>query len=65
VSEPPDAVAGRWPADGLEGLGLRPGDRLQSDESTIQVLELVTMPPPTVPRRVGVPSKRPRFTTPS
>lgn len=61
VSEPPGAVEERWPAAGLDSLGLRPGDRLRTEHSTIQVLELVSMPPPTVPRRVGIPSKRPRF----
>lgn len=61
VSEPPGAVEERWPTEGLGSLGLRPGDRVQTEHSTIQVLELVSMPPPTVPRRVGIPSKRPRF----
>ncbi|MFN7148015.1 MAG: RsmG family class I SAM-dependent methyltransferase [Microthrixaceae bacterium] len=61
VSEPPDAADGRWPSEGLGSLGLRAGERLQTGSSTIQVLELATMPPPTIPRRVGVPSKRPRF----
>ena len=61
VSEPPDAVEGRWPAEGLDTLGLRPGAREQVGRTTVQVVELVSMPPSTVPRRVGVPAKRPRF----
>lgn len=61
VSEPPDAGPARWPAEGLDLLGLRSGDRHQTGHSTIQVLELVSMPSQDVPRRVGVPSKRPRF----
>lgn len=61
VSEPPDALDGRWPPEGLHTLGLRPGRREQIERTTVQVLELVSMPPSTVPRRVGMPAKRPRF----
>lgn len=56
VSEPPDR-SDRWPADGLEPLGLvpdRPG-------STVRVCRQLRTCPEQFPRRVGFPAKRPLF----
>ncbi len=61
VSEPPAADVTRWPDGGLAGLGLRPLERVATDGATIQILEMVEELDPTLPRRVGVPAKRPRF----
>lgn len=62
VSEPPGVdAATRWPAAGLERLGLAPGGRTVGEGSTIQHLVLVSPPPEWAPRRSGRPSKRPLF----
>jgi 16S rRNA (guanine527-N7)-methyltransferase len=61
VSEPPAADVTRWPDDGLASLGLRPLERVTTDGATIQILEMVDELDPALPRRVGVPAKRPRF----
>ncbi len=57
VTEPPDAVEGRWPAAGLAFLGLevlepRPG---------VQRLRSVTPVEDRFPRKAGVPVRRPLF----
>lgn len=61
VSEPPSTDLQRWPADGLSGMGLRPGPRVAGAGGSVQVLELYGDVPPRLPRRVGVPGKRPLF----
>jgi 16S rRNA (guanine527-N7)-methyltransferase len=63
VSDPPDKAgsAARWPAAGLEPLGLFPSARVVTDGGTIQVLESIVSCPERFPRRVGVPAKRPLF----
>jgi 16S rRNA (guanine527-N7)-methyltransferase len=63
VSEPPGAVQpGRWPAEGLEHLGLAPGPRVErSGTGAVQVLVLTGVVPDRYPRRSGVPAKRPLF----
>lgn len=60
VSEPPEQDDGRWPAAGLQQLGLEPGPRHRSG-ATLQELRAVTSVDPRWPRRDGVPSKRPLF----
>ena len=63
VSEPPDDE-GRWPAEGLLRLGLRPTQRHSSGASpaaSLQELCAVSSLDSTWPRRDGVPSKRPLF----
>lgn len=61
VSEPPSSDPQRWPADGLELLGLRVGPRVVRPGGSVQVLERTGDLPPRLPRRVGVPAKRPLF----
>ncbi len=61
VSEPPAADRSRWPDEGLAGLGLRSRERVVTSGATIQILEMVDELSPTLPRRVGIPAKRPRF----
>jgi 16S rRNA (guanine527-N7)-methyltransferase len=60
VSEPPGpASPDRWPAAGLEQLGLVPEGRVGSP--AVQVLRQLTACPDAFPRRTGVPGKRPLF----
>ena len=61
VSEPPDGSADRWPAEGLLQLGMRPGQLYHVDGVTLQEIDVVAPCDDSVPRRVGVPNKRPRF----
>jgi 16S rRNA (guanine527-N7)-methyltransferase len=61
VSEPPDGSADRWPAEGLLQLGMRPGQLYHVDGVTLQEIDVVATCEDSVPRRVGVPNKRPRF----
>lgn len=61
VTDPPTGASDRWPADGLRLLGLRALPAPDADRVRLQRLELVEAPPPTVPRRAGVPAKRPLF----
>ncbi|MHB1138788.1 MAG: RsmG family class I SAM-dependent methyltransferase [Microthrixaceae bacterium] len=63
VSEPPEGSANRWPVDGLALLGMEPG-AVRHDPSldaTIQQIEVVAPCPENLPRRVGIPTKRPLF----
>ncbi len=67
VSEPPGGSetegspgGNRWPAEGLQGLGLDPGQFVQ-EEFGYQVLGQVSPCPERFPRRNGVPAKRPLF----
>ena len=67
VTEPPDDPDGRrWPADGLARLGLRtvasPGRSPRWNDIRVQRLVLIDELPDDVPRRAGMPAKRPRFT---
>ena len=57
VSEPPDDRADRWPASELRGLGLEDRGR----HGAVRVLEQVELASDAVPRRVGIPAKRPRW----
>ncbi len=62
VTEPPaDTGAGRWPAPGLALLGLRTRPSPVTDTVRVQRLELIDAVPDSVPRRAGMPAKRPRF----
>ena len=55
VSEPPEEAADRWPVAPLAALGLRDLGR----HGRVRLLRQTTLAPATVPRRVGVPAKRP------
>lgn len=62
VTEPPvegDEV--RWPPDALATMGLRPILSPPSDQVRIQRLERIGDLPEDLPRRAGVPTKRPLF----
>ena len=64
VSEPPDGTSTtRWPADGLALLGLGPAARLHHGTATAAKMTLEGPVLGRWPRRVGVPSKRPLWTT--
>ena len=60
VSEPPDSDGRRWPATGLANLGLGVGG-VRGEPFSFFVAEQVSDCPPTYPRRVGVPGRRPLF----
>jgi 16S rRNA (guanine527-N7)-methyltransferase len=60
VSEPPGGDPARWPAEGLEQLGLSV-DGLIVEPAAFQRLRQVAPCPDRFPRRVGVPTKRPLF----
>jgi len=60
VSEPPGGDPDRWPAAGLDQLGLAV-DGLIVEPVAFQRLRLVVPCPSRFPRRVGVPAKRPLF----
>jgi len=57
VSEPPDSVGDRWPAQPLERLGLAP----QGVVEGVMVCRATGDCPGEFPRRVGLPGKRPLF----
>jgi len=59
VAEPPEP-ADRWPATGLDRLGMEVGERT-ADLTAYQVLLQVRLCPDRYPRRTGVPTKRPLF----
>jgi len=61
VSEPPGDPTDRWPEGPLAQLGLRPVSRFEQAFSRFQILRQEEACPPTYPRRVGVPAKRPLF----
>lgn len=61
VSEPPVPGTDRWPADGLQGLGLEPAEVLNSASGRIQILRATASCPERFPRRTGIPAKRPLF----
>ncbi len=63
ISEPPDSPPGqRWPAEGLELLGLEPSSSVRPAEVFgYQVIRKVGPLPDRYPRRTGIPVKRPLF----
>ena len=63
VSEPPGGRPDRWPAAGLALLGMAPGPSVTTSGGTYQVLEQRGPCPAPLPRRTGIPAKRPLFTT--
>lgn len=63
VSEPPEHGGSRWPAEGLKPLGLRPTGRFEQAFCRFQILRQESSCPADFPRRVGVPEKRPLFSS--
>lgn len=63
VSEPPEEGGSRWPEGGLAALGLRPTGRFEQAFCRFQVLRQESLCPEDFPRRVGVPEKRPLFSS--
>lgn len=61
VSEPPDPSGDRWPADRLATLGVRRGSLVRRGATSVQQLEVIEPVPDSIPRRVGVPARRPLF----
>jgi len=61
VSEPPNGDGSRWPIGALADVGLRPGATWTVDGATVTGLEVFAPCPDALPRRVGVPSRRPLF----
>jgi 16S rRNA (guanine527-N7)-methyltransferase len=62
VSEPPGGARGRWPDEGLAGLGLVDGGPARLGERfSYQVLRQARVTPDRYPRRTGIPAKRPLF----
>jgi 16S rRNA (guanine527-N7)-methyltransferase len=57
---PSEEEPGRWPADLLVPLGLRPTESVRT-EFGYQILRQVELCPDRFPRRNGVPAKRPLF----
>ena len=63
VSEPPEALPNRWPAHELAKLGFAPVVRTSAQDAHFAVLRKARAAPPSVPRRVGRPTKRPRWSS--
>jgi 16S rRNA (guanine527-N7)-methyltransferase len=61
ISEPPRRDAHRWPASGLELLGLVAEPVVRTPNGTFQPLRQASPCPDRYPRRVGMPRKRPLF----
>ena len=62
VSEPPSMTeAERWPVDGLGRLGFGPATARESMGAGFVAMAAVGVCPEGVPRRAGVPARRPRF----
>lgn len=60
ISDPPGGHS-RWPTPALGDLGFGPAELRTEDGHRFAVLEAVGPCPPEVPRRDGVPARRPRF----
>jgi 16S rRNA (guanine527-N7)-methyltransferase len=63
VSEPPTGSTGRWPGDGLAQVGLRAEGPVEHDQVHLMVLVRTDDPIDRLPRRPGLPAKRPLFTS--
>jgi len=61
VSEPPESDADRWPAEGLAQLGLELDAPRQAGAAGFVVLLQRSAAPDDVPRRAGIPGRRPRW----
>lgn len=60
VSEPPGGDPARWPSAPLAALGLQ-FERLEVGPPSFALLRQIAPTPATVPRRVGLPGKQPRW----
>lgn len=65
VSEPPDAPIDRWPTAGLSTLGLADDGVTASGSAHVRRLRRSGPLPDGVPRRNGIPAKRPLFPAPT
>ncbi len=61
VSEPPTGSEDRWPVEGLLRLGMQPGRLWSAEGATVKALDVIAPCAEGVPRRVGVPARRPLF----
>lgn len=61
VSEPPTGSTGRWPVEGLALAGLRPEGPVEHGAVHLMVLVRTDDPIDRLPRRPGLPAKRPLF----
>ncbi len=61
VSEPPGSQGDRWPAQGLERLGLALDEVVTSGGATYARFRQVASCPAELPRRPGIPERRPLF----
>lgn len=61
VSEPPTGSEDRWPAEGLLRLGMQPGRLWYAEGATVMAVDVITACAEGIPRRVGVPARRPLF----
>lgn len=61
VTEPPTEDEVRWPPGPLAAIGLRPVPSPPTDRVRIQRLERIGEVPEHLPRRAGIPTKRPLF----
>lgn len=61
VSEPPEPDPQRWPDAPLAQMGLRVGRVWHQDGTTVRALDVVGPCPDALPRRVGLPERRPIF----
>jgi len=61
VSEPPDEDPDRWPAAPLAELGLELLGRHSDESSTVAEFRQTRLCGPEIPRRDGVPAKKPRW----
>ncbi|MFM7062718.1 MAG: 16S rRNA (guanine(527)-N(7))-methyltransferase RsmG [Actinomycetes bacterium] len=61
VSEPPEQDADRWPAGPLSELGLELSGRHADGRSTVAELCQTELAGPQIPRRDGVPARKPRW----
>lgn len=61
VSEPPVSSPDRWPPDALVALGVRAGSVVRTHGASVRRLEVIAPVPDGVPRRTGLPVRRPLF----
>ena len=61
VSEPPENDPTRWPAAGLELVGMAQGPVVEASGARFQIVEQHQLCDDRFPRRTGVPGKRPLF----
>jgi 16S rRNA (guanine527-N7)-methyltransferase len=61
VSEPPGGDPARWPPGPLAEMGLRRAGTTEGAGATVVALQVVAPCPDALPRRVGLPARRPLF----